>query len=388
MAKKILLLGATGSIGQQTIDVIRQHPDQFILTGVSAGHQADRLQQIIDENPGVTWAGISADKPIEAEHVYTGPDQMVELVKNADYDVLVNAVVGFQGLAPTLACIERGKDLALANKESLVAGGPLVKEALKHSPTTLTPIDSEHSAIFQCLQGADDRDVRRLIITASGGSFRDRSRAELQDVTVEQALSHPNWSMGPRITIDSATMVNKGFEVIEAHYLFDIPFENIATVLHRESLVHSLVEFQDNAILAQLGSADMRVPIQYALTVPQRPALCEDKPLDMTKTLSLSFQEMDFERYPMLKLAYEAGQKGGNAGAVFNAADEQAVQEFLAGRIGFLDIEKAIAAALETISFIEKPTFAELKESDEQTRAFVKALSASSQTGFGPGAVE
>lgn len=302
------------------------------------------------------------------------------MIQNLDYDLLVNAVVGFRGLKPTLESLNKGIDVALANKESLVAGGVLVREALKRTNTKLYPIDSEHSAIFQCLQGNRKEDIKRLIITASGGSFRDKSRDELTHVTVEQTLNHPNWSMGKRITVDSATMVNKGFEVIEAHYLFDLPYDQIDVVLHKQSIVHSMVEYNDNAIMAQLGSADMRLPIQYALMYPDRLCLKEDKPLDMTKTLQLDFKEMDFVRYPMLKLAYEIGRKEGNLGAVFNGADEQAVELFLEKKISFLSIEEAIQYAINTVEYIATPSLEQLENSDKMARKAVLSFAQSAHS--------
>ncbi len=372
--KKILLLGATGSIGLQTIDIIEQHPDQLMLVGVCAGNQKEVLEKIVQKHPSIEVVGLARQDvtQIDDKPVFTGPDCMQACIEHCEYDILVNAVVGFRGLLPTLLSIQKGKDVALANKESLVAGGPLVKEALKRSSAKLYPIDSEHSAIFQCLQGNQEKNVARLIITASGGSFRDKKREELKNVSVKETLCHPNWSMGQRITVDSATMINKGFEVIEAHYLFDLPYSKIDTVLHPQSIVHSMVEYNDHAILAQLGSADMRLPIQYALMYPNRPYFQEDKPLDMTKTLSLDFKEMDFERYPLLALAYNVGQQGGNLGAILNAADEQAVELFLKEEISFLQIEEAIEQAIAHAKFIENPSFEQLLESDAWARAFVK----------------
>lgn len=372
--KRILLLGATGSIGLQTVDVIEQHPDQFCLVGIAAGHQVNVMQSIIDKHPNIQVAGIADQTKADVlknVKVFSGEDAMIQCIQNCDYDLLVNAVVGFRGLKPTLESLEKGKDVALANKESLVAGGVLVRQTLERTNTKLYPIDSEHSAIFQSLQGNKTEDVKRLIITASGGSFRDKSRDQLLDVTVEQTLQHPNWNMGKRITVDSATMVNKGFEVIEAHYLFGLPYEKIATVLHRQSIVHSMVEYNDNAIMAQLGSADMRLPIQYALCYPERPVLKEQHPLDMTKTMDLNFQEMDYVRYPMLKLAYTIGKKEGNLGAVFNGADEQAVQLFLDKKISFLQIEESIEQACEKATYIKNPTYEQLQETDAWARKFV-----------------
>lgn len=378
MKKKLLLLGATGSIGTQTLDIIRQHPDLFELVGVSAGTNAEKLEQIIHEFPSVQMAGLALENlpdTLGDVPLLQGEDQMVRLIDQLDFDVLVNAAVGFRGLEPTLRALEKGRDVALANKESLVCGGELVKKALADSGRSLYPIDSEHSAIFQCLQGNRPEEVARLIITASGGSFRNRTRDELKDVTVEQALAHPNWNMGRRITLDSATMVNKAFEVMEAHYLFDVPYEQIRTVLHPESIVHSMVEYQDHAVMAQMGSADMHIPIQYALCWPDRPVLEEEKPLDMTKTLDLHFREMDFERYPMLKLAWECGKQKGNRGTVFNGADEKAVELFLNREISFLDIEKCILEALKNIENVENPTLEDLKTADREAREFVQRLS-------------
>ena len=372
--KKILLLGATGSIGLQTVDVIVQHPDSFCLVGVCAGSNSTILNDIISKHPSIQVVGIADEAKkadIEFEHVYAGNEAMLECIQNCDYDLLVNAVVGFRGLRPTLASLNKGIDVALANKESLVAGGVLVREALERTHTKLYPIDSEHSAIFQSLQGNTMKSVKRLIITASGGSFRDKTRDELKSVTVEQTLKHPNWNMGKRITVDSATMVNKGFEVIEAHYLFGMDYDSIDVVLHRQSIVHSMVEYKDHAVIAQLGSADMRLPIQYALCYPDRPVLKEDKPLDMTQTLDLNFQKMDFKRYPMLKLAYTIGKKEGNLGAVFNGADEQAVELFLDKKISFLDIEVSIQKACEYAEYIKNPTLEDLEASDLWARKFV-----------------
>lgn len=383
MKKRILLLGATGSIGLQTINVIDQHSDLFELVGIAAGHKAKELKQILDTHNTIQAVGISDVSKAEifdSIKVYSGEDAMCKMIQNLDYDLLVNAVVGFRGLKPTLESLNKGIDVALANKESLVAGGVLVREALKRTNAKLYPIDSEHSAIFQCLQGNRKEDIKRLIITASGGSFRDKSRDELTHVTVEQTLNHPNWSMGKRITVDSATMVNKGFEVIEAHYLFDLPYDQIDVVLHKQSIVHSMVEYNDNAIMAQLGSADMRLPIQYALMYPDRLCLKEDKPLDMTKTLQLDFKEMDFVRYPMLKLAYEIGRKEGNLGAVFNGADEQAVELFLEKKISFLSIEEAIQYAINTVEYIATPSLEQLENSDKMARKAVLSFAQSAHS--------
>ena len=376
--KNIVLLGASGSIGTQTIDVVLHHSDKFRIIGLSVGHNIQKLKEILSQVKTVRYVSVA-----DAQHLsvleelypditfYSGDEGLVKLAKLTDYDIFVDAVVGFRGLLPCLEAINNGKDIALANKESLVAGGPLVKEALKRNKVRLYPIDSEHSAILQCLQGNDKKEVDKLIVTASGGSFRDKSREELKDVTVEQALKHPNWSMGGRITIDSATMMNKGFEVIEAHYLFDLTYEQIDVILHRESVIHSMVQYQDHAIIAQLGSADMRLPIQYALSYPNRLVMHNDEPFGFTKYPALHFEKMDFERYPLLALAYEVGRKGGNLGAIMNAADEEAVSLFLNKKISFLSIETYIENAVRNLPFIQNPTLEEIIDSDKKARQFV-----------------
>lgn len=371
--RKILLLGATGSIGQQTIDVLHQHEQDFELVGISAGHDLEGLKQIIKQFNTIQFVGCSnqEDGTLEGIPLFGGQDQMVRLVESCDYDVLVNAVVGFRGLEPTLRAIQTNHDVALANKESLVCGGELVKEALANSTSQIYPIDSEHSAIYQCLQGNRIEQVRHLYITASGGSLRDLTREQLADITPARALKHPSWNMGARITIDSSTMVNKGFEVIEAHYLFDLPYEKIIPILHPQSIIHSMVEYEDHAIIAQMGSADMRLPIQYALYSPERPVLNEDHPLDFSKMFSLDFKAMDYDRFKMLNVCIEAGKKKGNAGCILNGADEQAVELFLKEKITFLEIEEAILYALEHVEWIEHPTFEQLRQTDLLARQAV-----------------
>lgn len=377
--KQIVLLGATGSIGTQTIDVVLHHRTDYHIIGLSAGHNVKKLQELLSILPDVHYVCVSdlSDKEqLERQYpeltFYYGEEGLCQLASLSEYDIFVNAIVGFRGLLPTLAAIEANKVIALANKETLVAGGPLVKQALKEHQVPLYPIDSEHSAIFQCLQGNEHHAIDKLIVTASGGSFRDKTREELVGVSVEQALAHPNWAMGGRITIDSATMMNKGFEVIEAHYLFDIPYEQIEVIIHRESVIHSMVQYQDHAIIAQLGTADMRLPIQYALSYPKRLQMFNDEPFDFMKYPALHFAAADMERYPLLALAYEVGRKGGNLGAVMNGADEEAVALFLNKKISFLDIEEAVIEAVRHASFIEKPTLQDLLDSDRFAREFVK----------------
>lgn len=379
--KKIVLLGATGSIGTQTIDVVNHHRNEFSIIGLSAGHNMKKLSELLEVCPDVKYVCVARKADMEEmQKMYPSltffceDKGLEELASLSDYDIFVNAIVGFRGLLPTLSAIKNQKVIALANKESLVAGGPLVKAALKKYNVPLYPIDSEHSAIFQCLQGSHADEVDKLIITASGGSFRDKTREELKDVTVAQALKHPNWNMGGRITIDSATMMNKGFEVIEAHYLFDIPYEKIDVLIHRESAIHSMVQFQDHAIIAQIGTADMRLPIQYALSYPQRLKMYNDEPFDFGKFATLHFEPASMERYPLLKLAFEVGKKGGNLGAIMNAADEEAVRLFLNKKIAFLDIETSVIKAVEGVRFIAEPTLQDIIESDAAARRFVKDM--------------
>lgn len=379
--KKIVLLGATGSIGTQTVNVIKHHSLEFEIIGLSAGNNIPLLKELLNELTSLRYLCVANEddatklaKEYPSLCVYYGDEGLKKLAQIQDYDIFVNAVVGFRGLVPLLVAIQNNKVIALANKESLVAGGPLVKQALSKHNGYLFPIDSEHSAIFQCLQGNSIEEVDKLIITASGGSFRDKTREELVDVSVEDALKHPNWNMGGRITIDSATMANKGFEVIEAFYLFDIPFDRIEVVLHKESVIHSMIQYRDHAIMAQIGTADMRIPIQYALSYPDRLKMYDDKPFNFLDHPTLHFAKADEVRYPLLALAYEVGRKGGNLGAIMNAADEEAVSLFLKKEISFLEIEEYVIKAVKTLPYIELPTLEEIVESDRKSREFVQAL--------------
>ncbi|NUU61385.1 1-deoxy-D-xylulose-5-phosphate reductoisomerase [Paenibacillus agri] len=351
--KKISILGSTGSIGTQTLDVIAMHPEKFEIDGLAAGsNTALLLEQVRKFKPRrVSVASEALANEIRGAlpagtELFSGSQGLVEIAAGGDADTIVTAVVGSVGLQSTLAAIEAGRTIGLANKETLVTAGHLVTELARKKGVRILPVDSEHSAIFQCLNGENRSDVESITITASGGSFRDYTRDQLVGVTVEDALRHPNWSMGAKITIDSATMVNKGLEVIEAHWLFDLPYEQINVLLHPESIIHSYVEFRDSSIIAQLGTPDMRVPIQYALTYPDRwhsPA----KRLSLAETGRLTFREMDFERYPLLRLAIECGKAGGTATTAFNAANEIAVDRFLRGEISFLRIEEIIDEVLQ-----------------------------------------
>ncbi|WP_456271514.1 1-deoxy-D-xylulose-5-phosphate reductoisomerase [Bacillus sp. AK031] len=378
--KKISLMGATGSIGVQTIEVIRDNKEEFALTAISAGRNIAETKKIINEFKPELVSVLLKEDALSLKNdvppgtkVLWGEEGLLEVACHRDADVLVNAVLGSVGLYPTLQAIEAGKTIAIANKETLVTAGHLVMEAAKQNGVNLLPVDSEHSAIFQCLQGENQKDIESLIITASGGSFRDRTRAELEGVTVEDALNHPNWSMGAKITIDSATMMNKGLEVIEAHWLFGIPFKDIKVLLHRESIIHSMVEFHDSSVIAQLGTPDMKVPIQYALTYPKRLERRGGSRLNLAEIGKLHFEQMDMERFPCLKYAFDAGEIGGSMPAVLNAANEAAVARFLNGEITFLAIEALIEKAMEKHEVINQPDLDKIREIDAETRRFINS---------------
>ncbi|MGR3763894.1 1-deoxy-D-xylulose-5-phosphate reductoisomerase [Rossellomorea sp. NS-SX7] len=376
--KKISLMGATGSIGTQTLDVIREHPEEFKLTAFSVGMNIDGARKMISEfNPSL----VSVQRKEDAEmlrkeipssvKVLFGEEGLVQVACHQDSDVLVNAVLGSVGLYPTLQAIEAGKTIAIANKETLVTAGHIVMEAASKKGVALLPVDSEHSAIFQALQGEQEKNIEKLIITASGGSFRDRKRHELVGVTVKEALNHPNWSMGAKITIDSASMMNKGLEVIEAHWLFDIPYDKIDVLQHRESIIHSMIQFHDTSVMAQLGTPDMRVPIQYALTYPDRLHRPEGKRLNLAEIGQLHFEKMDLERFKCLGFAYEAGRTGGSMTTVLNAANEAAVALFLENKVSFLGIEEFIERALNEHEVIQNPDLETIREIDRKTRSTV-----------------
>ncbi|QSF98616.1 1-deoxy-D-xylulose-5-phosphate reductoisomerase [Bacillus paralicheniformis] len=380
--KNICLLGATGSIGEQTLDVIKAHDDKFQLTAMSFGKNAEKAAEII-ETFKPKYVSVGDEHTYEAlkQHSFSytfktgiGEESLIEAAVSPEADVVVNALVGSVGLLPTLKAMEHKKTVALANKETLVTAGHIVKEHAQTYDVPLLPVDSEHSAIFQALQGENPKHIKRLIVTASGGSFRDRTRQELEGVTVEEALNHPNWSMGAKITIDSATMMNKGLEVIEAHWLFDLPYDRIDVLLHKESIIHSMVEFHDRSVIAQLGTPDMRVPIQYALSYPERLPFDEANSLELWEVGQLNFAQADFERFRCLQFAYESGKIGGTMPTVLNAANEEAVAAFLSGRISFLGIEDIIEKALERHQVIAKPSLQEIREVDKDARKFVQTL--------------
>ncbi len=372
--KTIAVLGSTGSIGTQTLDVISREPDSYEVVGLAAGNNVELLlRQVNTFKPKLVSVGTkeAADTlrqqvPAGVKVVH-GEEGLIEVAAGAGASFVVCALTGSIGLRSTLAAIDAGANIGLANKETLVTAGHIVMQRAKEKGIALLPVDSEHSAIFQCLNGEDAKAIKRLVITASGGSFRDRTRDQLIGVTVEDALKHPNWSMGAKITIDSATMVNKGLEVIEAHWLFGLPYDQIDVVLHPQSIIHSMVEFVDTSVIAQLGNPDMRVPIQYALTYPDRrpsPAA----PLDLAKAGTLHFREMDFERFPCLRMAYDAGRTGGTAPTVFNAANEIAVARFLKGEIPFLAIEDTISEVLSRHDAVGSPDLATILEADGWAR--------------------
>ncbi len=378
--KNINLLGATGSIGMQTIDIIRNHPEEFKLTAVSGGRNIDGIRAIVREFKPELVSVLNkedADR-LKSEFqnviIMHGDEGLIETAVYHKGDVVVNAVMGSIGLIPTMKAMEAGKTIALANKETLVTAGHIVMAASEKYGTPILPVDSEHSAIFQALQGEKSKNIERLIITASGGSFRDKTRDELTNVTVRDALNHPNWSMGAKITIDSATMMNKGLEVIEAHWLFNLPYEQIDVLLHQESIIHSMVEFHDSSVIAQLGTPDMRVPIQYALTYPDRLPLVSAKRLNLADAAALHFKKMDFDRFPCLQYAYEAGKTGGTMPTVLNAANEAAVGLFLGGKIPFLTIESLIEQAMKRHKLIENPGLETIQEVDQDTRTYIESL--------------
>lgn len=378
--KKISVLGSTGSIGTQTLDVVRKHRDRFQIEGLAAGNNtAHLLEQVREFAPRkISVASKELAEQIKGElppgtQVYYGSEGLIEIAAGTDAELVVTAVVGSMGLPSTLAAIQEGKTIGLANKETLVTAGHLVTALAEEKGVKLLPIDSEHSAIFQCLNGERYEDIERITLTASGGSFRDYTREQLVNVTVEDALKHPNWSMGAKITIDSATMVNKGLEVMEAHWLYHIPYDRISVLLHPESIIHSFVEFRDSSIIAQLGNPDMRVPIQYALTFPERWESPAAK-LSLAEAGKLNFREMDLERFPCLRLAYECGKMGGTAPTVFNAANEVAVARFLRKEISFLRIEEIIQEVTDRHQTIPNPALETIEEADQSARELASRL--------------
>lgn len=380
--KGLTILGATGSIGTQTLDVIRKEKSNFRLIAVSANSSVKKMKEIIKEfSPKyVAMMDFSASKEIEnycnevsnETVVLSGIEGLIKISTLPEVDIVVTSVVGMIGLRPTFAAIQAKKDIALANKETLVVAGEIIIKAAKENNVQILPVDSEHGAIFQSLQGNDIKDLKNIILTASGGPFRGKKTEELKNITVENALNHPKWKMGRKISIDSATLMNKGLEVIEAHFLFDCPYENIKPIVHPQSIVHSMVEYKDGSIIAQLASTDMRLPIQYALNYPKRhDAVAES--LDFYQISSLTFEKPDFETFKCLKLAFEAGKKGGLMPAILNAANEVAVQLFLDNKIKFLDISEVIEEAMNTFEAESKESYDinAIIELDKKIREYV-----------------
>ena len=379
--KQIAILGSTGSIGTQTLDVVRQHPDEFAVYALSANRSVDLLiQQALEFNPAVVCIAdpqyyprlrdALSDMPIK---VMAGMDAIVEMVTMPAIDVVVAAMVGYAGLRPTIEAIRAKKTIALANKETLVVAGEIICRLAQHHKVAILPVDSEHSAIFQSLVGENTASVEKLLLTASGGPFRSFTYEQMQHVTAKQALQHPNWEMGAKITIDSASMMNKGFEVIEARWLFDIPVDRIQVLVHPQSIVHSAVQFVDGSVKAQMGAPDMRMPIQYALTYPERWQSNVPR-LDLFATHQLTFEEPDMQRFPNLQLAYDAIRQGGNMPCVLNAANEVVNLAFRENRCGFLQMSDVIARTMAQANFIPQPTYEDYVLTDKQARQIAKQL--------------
>ena len=372
----VAILGSTGSIGTQALEVIEAYPELFDLQVITAGNNADLLiEQALKFNPNMVVIGDEnqylkvKDALWSADiHVYCGADALCQVVQSTEVDVVLTALVGFAGLIPTIAAIEAKKDIALANKETLVVAGSLITQLAKENGVYIYPVDSEHSAIFQCLPGEHMNPIEKIFLTASGGPFRGYSIEQLKDVSREQALKHPNWSMGAKITIDSATMMNKGLEVIEAKWLFDLRADQIDVIVHPQSIIHSIVQFNDGSMKAQMGLPDMKLPIQYALGYPER--LKSSFPrFDFVQYPVLTFEKPDTSSFRNLALAIDAMRRGGNSPCVINAANEVAVDAFLKDRIGFLEMTDLIEDCLQRIAFVEHPSLEDYIETDRETRA-------------------
>ena len=379
--KKLAILGSTGSIGTQTLDVVREHPDRFEVYAICAHRSVDKLvEQARDFRPEVVCiadeslyaelkqklqAALGADA--EMMKVWAGADAIAEMVTMPSIDIVVAAMVGYAGLRPTMEAIRAGKTIALANKETLVVAGELICALAEQYHTPILPVDSEHSAIFQSLVGEDHSEIEKILLTASGGPFRTWTLEQISRATAADALRHPNWDMGAKITIDSASMMNKGFEVIEAKWLFGVDVEKIEGLVHPQSIVHSAVQFTDGAVKAQLGAPDMRLPIQYALTFPERLGASFPR-LDLFKTANLTFEKPDLERFPNLRLAYEAMHRGGNMPCVLNAANEVVNLAFREGKMGFLEMSDVIGKTMDKTTFVSEPSYEDYVASDADAR--------------------
>lgn len=377
--KKIAILGSTGSIGTQALDVVRQHPDQFIVSAISANSNITLLEEQVREFSPKYVVVYDENKAKELKEnvkdlqviVLAGMDGLIEIATLEGVDILLTALVGMIGIRPTIAGIKAGKDIALANKETLVTAGHIIMDLVKQYKVKLLPVDSEHSAIFQCLNGEHNKEVEKILLTASGGPFRGKTREQLEKVTLEDALKHPNWAMGRKITIDSSTLMNKGLEVIEAHWLFQMPYENIQVVVHPQSYIHSMVQFRDGGIMAQIGCPDMRLPIQYAFTYPNRATLQGER-LDFWKINSFTFEKPDMETFKGLALAYEAGKIGGSMPTVYNASNECAVSLFLDRKITYLQITEIVERCMKAHTVIENPSLEQILETEQWVYEVVK----------------
>lgn len=377
MKEKITIIGSTGSIGTQTLEICRNY--NIKVLGLSSYSNIDLLEKqirefkpkvacVVKEDRAKDLAIRVLDMPVK---IVSGKEGLSEVATVDGAEAVVTAVVGISGLIPTIDAIKAKKDIALANKETLVTGGHIVTKLCKEYGVKILPVDSEHSAVFQSMQGFQKKDIKRILLTASGGPFFGKKREELINITPEDALKHPNWDMGAKVTIDSSTLVNKGLEVIEAKWLFDVDVDKIKVLVHRQSIVHSMVEYNDNGVIAQLGTPDMKLPIQYALSYPERLLMTENV-LDFTKYQNLTFAEPDTDTFKALALAYRAGKRGGNMPCIFNGADEAAVELFLKGKIAYLDIADIIEEAMDNFSFIENPTIEEILDTDMTVKEWVK----------------
>lgn len=377
--KKIAILGSTGSIGTQTLEIVREHKD-IQVTAIAAGSNIDLLEQQIREfSPSLAavWAEEkakelrikTADLPVK---IVSGMEGLLEVATEPEAEILVTAIVGMLGIRPTIAAIQKGKTIALANKETLVTAGHIIMPLAKECNVQILPVDSEHSAIFQSLQGEKGNAIHKIILTASGGPFRGKSREELKDIRVEDALRHPNWSMGRKITIDSSTLINKGLEVMEAKWLFNVRPDQIQVTVHPQSVIHSAVEFEDGAVIAQLGTPDMRLPIQYALYYPKRRSL-SGKRLDLFELSSLTFEKPDTQTFCGLSLAFEAMERGGNIPTVLNAANEKAVAMFLERKISYLTITDIIEVCMQQIKYIDHPTLEQILDTEQAVYELIES---------------
>lgn len=378
--KNISILGVTGSIGTQSLDVIRKNTEEVKLISIAANNSHEEVISIINEF-APKYVAMMSEKATEIIknyvrensldiEVYSGIEGLNKIVTIKEVDLVITSVVGMIGLVPTMEAIKAGKDIALANKETLVAAGDIVMKAAKEYGVKILPVDSEHGAIFQCLRGNEEEKVSRIILTASGGPFRGRKREELVYIKAKEALKHPKWNMGQKISIDSSTLMNKGLEVIEAHWLFNASYDDIEVVVHPQSIIHSMVEYNDGSVMAQLADPDMRLPIQYAINYPKREEKVI-KPLDFSKISTLTFEKPDMETFRCLKIAYEAGKQGGNSTAIMNTANEMAVELFLKDKICYLDIENIIEDSLNTFEYVSNPTLEEIIELDKKVREYI-----------------